>query len=1800
MSLRQLPVLVILFLLAACNSADVQLSSTNAADQVAALSNLRFSFNNNLVADSQLNKWANENYISFKPQIKGRFRWNSKRELVFSPAEPLRPATTYTAKLNTKIIKDSKFKKLGGEKTHTFQTAPLNLETTNFIWTLTDGTKQIIPEIHLLFNYTVSPQKLSNFLSIRLDQENVPFKVLTNRKNKAIKIAIPGIDISDRDYKVSLVLKKGMVRINGSNGTPTENESNQILSSPFQLYINDIAAKHDGQNGLIDIKTSQGLDNLEQVKKQISLSPKVPFTLQKIDGGFQIKSEKFLPDNIYDLVFKKGMKGELGGVLFNKYKTNVSFGQLKPDVEFKTAEDIYLSKNGKRNIEVTINNIPKVKVILSKIYEENILAAERYGYYPSESNEDEYYYDDAYGSDYVKGDVVYEKTIDTKDLARARSGSRLYNLVPDEVLKNFNGIYHLKIQSTEDYWLNDSRFISMSDIGMISKVGKNKIHVYTNSISSAEPITGVAVAVYGNNNQLLAKGTTNALGRAELKYTRKPFKGFEPSMIIAKKNDDFNYLPFSKTAINTSKYDVGGRKTNRSGIDLFLYPERNMYRPGETVHFSMIARKTNRSNPGSLPVRVRVIRPNGKVYKTFKRTLNAQGMIDGSFSTTEDALTGTYVIQVFHGNKLLLNQIPIGIEEFVPDRLKVDVKKLPKAFYPGDTAKIVLGAMNFFGTPAAKRNYEVAMRVDEKQFNSKNFQDYDFSISNNRNYDENEIEGQTAANGKGHEEFIIPKLYANSGLLQAQFYTTVFDETGRPVSRNQKVDIHTQDVYFGVSANGYRYFPLNKPAKFSIIGLDKNEKLKQATAQIDLVKHEYKNVMTRSGSYYSYKTQEEDKLIQSQKVVLKGGKANFFYTPTVSGDYEVRISIPGSNNYIKQQFYSYGQWGSSNSFSVNKEGTIDISFDKEKYMKGDQAKIFFKTPFNGKLLVSLESENVISEQYIEVKNRTASVTIPLRDKEVPGAYVTATLFKAHTESNLPLTVAHGIEYLKVEDPNGKMKVEIIAKKKSRSHKKQKIRIKAKPGSFVTLAAVDNGILMVNDYKTPSPYDFFFGKRKLGVSSYDMYSLLFPEVSRLLSHTGGDRGTSMNQRLNPVKGKRTKLLSHWSGLKKCNGSGYADFELDIPEFNGEMRLMAVACKNGQFGMDEEHMIVADPIIVNTALPRFLSSTDSIPLAVFVTNTTKREASINVSIHKTGPISLIGPATRKVTVPAESEEMVLFAAKANNDIGLAKIKVEANGLSETFSNNTELPIRPAAPLATYDDGGYINENQTTSIKISTPKMIPASAKTSLVVGRSPILQLGGDFSYLVNYPHGCSEQIISTAFPQLYYGSIADLFDRGTGLKKNAVDHIEQVIQQLKSRQHYNGGVRLWHHANEAHWWASVYAADFLIEAKQAGFSVDKNMLSTLLNYLSSQLRSKQRITYRYNGKLTKKIAPKEVAYSLYVLAKANRPNIPAMNYYKANRNELALDGKYLLAGAYALSGDKKSFQALLPSSFAGEKSVTETGGSFYSYERDLALALNVLLDVQADNKQVIPMSNLLVKQLKGKTHRSTQSSVYGLLALGKISKQNERNQARASVLINGKSIAEMGNKAQRFTINQKDLHNIKIAAKGTGKIYYWWQSQGVSQNGIVKEEDKFLKVRRSFYDRHGRVLNGKRFNQNDLIVVKVSLSASYSSSIDNVVITDLLPAGFEIENPRIKEVQGMQWVKDATQPTYRDIRDDRIFLFTDGSSRIKNFYYVVRAVTPGRYKLGPISADAMYNGDFHSYHGGGNISITAKKKQKLNL
>ena len=1105
--MRIKPVLVLIAIgtifLSSCKKNGVNLEYTNAKGEVPTLGNLVFRFSKALIPDSLLNQWDSTDYVSFEPKISGKFRWESSDQLVFSPSFPLLPATTYKAKVKNTVLHFSKYNSVTSADKINFHTPQLTLDNSQVMWVpLDDGGKKAVPQVDLFFNYRVNPADIKDKLKIELEGKKADYTLVTQSPDNKISIRFADFKSEDKDYDAKLTIEKGLKPEVGNDATVEPIVSNFLIPSAFNLSVQNMQAEHDGVEGTVTIITSQQVVN-EDLKSFIKFEPAIAFTTEITDNGFIIRSEKFDVEKSYALTIEKNLRGRIGGVLKEEYDGSVAFGELESNVKFTNNKGVYLSKKGGKNIEVQITNTTKVKLVISKIYENNLLMAERYGYSPNENSGYSYSsYDggddgedyDSYGNDVQLGDVIFSKEIDTRSLKKS-GGGRLLNLSEyEDRLQDFKGIYHISIRSTEDYWVRDSRFISLSDLGMIAREGQDKVMVFVNSIKSAGAVNGVNITLYSNNNQLIGSGSTNSDGVAEIAYTKKDFSGFKPAMLIAKTEDDFNYLPFNNTRVNTSRFEVGGKRNNSSGLDAFIYAERDIYRPGEKINFAVVIRDRQWNSPGDIPVKMKFLMPNGKELKTFRKGLNDEGSAEGNIEISNSAITGSYTLEVYTSNDVLLGTKNFSVEEFVPDRIRVNAKLDKEKLLAGESTNLSINAMNFFGPPAANRNYELEIQVRQKYFDPEKFEDYNFSMANQTTtFDNDTRQGKTDDQGNATEKFEFEDAYANKGLLEAKFYTTVFDETGRPVSRVSSLDIYTQNVFLGVKYDWFYYYPLNQPVKFELAAVNKDGNGVNAKARVEVIKHEYRTSLEKSGSYFRYVSSVDDKMMIETEINVDKTK-EYTYVPRTPGNYEVRFYNPGSNNYIKRSFYSYGNWGwgiTNSSFEVSNEGNVEISIDKKSYYTGETVEALLKSPFNGRMLVTMETDHVISYQYVNVESRTATVRLPLKGEHVPNVYITATLIKPHEQSDIPLTVAHGYKNIKVEEKSRKIPVEIAAAKNVRSKTHQKVKVKAAPGSYVSLSAVDNGVLQISGFETPDPYNYFYQKKALQVMSYDLYPLLFP-------------------------------------------------------------------------------------------------------------------------------------------------------------------------------------------------------------------------------------------------------------------------------------------------------------------------------------------------------------------------------------------------------------------------------------------------------------------------------------------------------------------------------------------------------------------------------------------------------------------------------------------------------------------------------------------------------------------------------------
>jgi hypothetical protein len=385
-----------IFLSACSKNNGISLSFTNAKGEVPQLGNLQFRFDHSLAMDSMLNAWDSTEYISFEPKIAGKFRWESPDQLVFSPSQPLNPATSYKAKIKNAVLKFSKYNSVKNGDNISFHTPNLTLDNSQIIW-IGESSTSAIPQVDLFFNYRVNPGDLKNKLNIEVEGKKADINMISISPDNKISVRINGLKTEDKDIDAKIIIEKGLKPETGNTTTAETITSSFAIPSPYVLSIQNVETEHDGTEGMVKVTTSQQLTG-ESLKSFLKIDPDLAFTVEPNDYGFTLRSDKFDVEKSYAFTVAKNLRGKIGGVLKEDYNGSVAFGELEANISFTNTKGVYLSKNGSKNIEVQITNVPKVKLIISKIYENNLLLAQRYDYYPQESRSGPDY--TSYGDDY--------------------------------------------------------------------------------------------------------------------------------------------------------------------------------------------------------------------------------------------------------------------------------------------------------------------------------------------------------------------------------------------------------------------------------------------------------------------------------------------------------------------------------------------------------------------------------------------------------------------------------------------------------------------------------------------------------------------------------------------------------------------------------------------------------------------------------------------------------------------------------------------------------------------------------------------------------------------------------------------------------------------------------------------------------------------------------------------------------------------------------------------------------------------------------------------------------------------------------------------------------------------------------------------------------------------------------------------------------------------------------------------------------------------------------------------------------
>lgn len=1556
---------------------------------------------------------------------------------------------------------------------------------------------------------------------------------------------------------------------------PVKKAVESITERDFK--VEDIKPSASGTETVIAIELNKDVD-ISKIKGFIEVTPKVDFIIEERYDGIVLRGD-FKPGESYDVEVLKGLPSAKELKLNQSIKRSVVMPDYDPTYRFKVT-GMYVSLKGNQNIPIEVTNIDAVKVKIHRVYDNNVV------YLLNNSK--------SYGIPDDLGLDVIEKTI-TINVERNKPTDILLNL-KELVQGASRGIFFMRLTEPDSdyYWSGDSKLILTSDIGMVVKKSEHDLFVWLNSLSSSSAVAGATVKVFSKTNQQLSEGTSDTNGLVQFKDVdwsgdRKPF------VVTASKDGDQSFIELEKCTLAETDFKTEGRPYISSGYEGFLYTDRGVFRPGEKAHLRAVLRGPNQEKPESFPVVFEIIRPDGRQFAKLNGVLSQFGSVDVDIDIPDYALTGGYTANLMlPGSKEVIGSVKFSVEEFMPDRLKVTVTMPEDRLEANKAIPINVKAEQFFGAPAEGRNVEVLYDLKSQEFKPEGFKDYLFIDATKKfSFQTTSVDEKVSdSNGNASFELKLPEKLSPPSALRCEISAVVKEVGGRAVTSHIERMFDAYPYYIGIRQAAAGYAAPGSEIKFDYVTLSPNgKKIDVSDLEVNICKVVYSNILKKDDKgEYRYVSENREEVVLTD--TLKQGSSSFSYTPKSWGDYVIRIKGKDAASHgASLAFYcsdsGYMPW------AMERPDRIELKLDKTSYAVGETANLTIKSPFKGKALITVSKDKVITTKVVELSNPTQEVPLTVEEAWKPNAYCAVTVIRpVDPNEDWVAYRAYGIIPIAIDNSSHKLDLKIASPASSAPKDKVKVDIEVKntqgmpEETEVSLVLVDEGILRLTNFKTPDPFDFFYGKRGNNILTSDIYSLLIPEFGQ--KKVGADSNPSGDQapydpkkRLNPISAQRVKPVVLWKSSIVTGKDGKASAEFDIPQFSGSLRIMAVAIGDSDFGNSDKDLKVTEPLMIKPSLPRVLSTNDEFIVPVSVFNSTGKDGDVTVSLETSEGFSFNSEKSFILSIKNNKEGMANFKLKAPATPQKATITIKAQGIGYATESETELAVRPPVPFTTLIGSGVIKAPGDQDIKLPGG-WLKNTENIKLVVTSLPALQFAGGLKYLVQYPYGCIEQTTSCTFPLLYLKDIASLVDPKKFNPSQIDSCIDAGIRRVLSMQTYSGGFSFWPGYSYTYDSGSVYATNFLVEAENAGYAVPDFAKNSALDYCEKILAGKDE-DYPLELK----------AYSCYVLSKAGRLKSSWIRRLQEVKDKLPEYARFHLAASLFALGDKKAVQEILGAGMPDVKVDRNTGDSLNSYTRANAIALSIYMDIEPENPIVPTLVKRLQGSMKNGNWETTQDNAMALLALGKYADYIKKQDVNYSgtISVDGNMVAEFNNQKELVLDNPMLAgKDIKATIQGKGSAYYYWVSEGVPTSEKVEEKNNGILVKRNFFSRDGKALDITKIKQGDAIVVDIVFNSI--AAYKNIVVEDLLPACFEIENPRIATSETVEWIKkDMIEPTHVDMRDDRLLLFTDLSSANNLHYrYVVRAVTKGKFILPAISASCMYDPSIVSISGQGYVEV----------
>ncbi len=1709
------------------------------------------------------------------PALPGIWKWRDTNTLRFAPSGGFQMASEYRLSLiPERLLGEGQV--LVGDHEFTVRTDQFLVEQVEvYEEPSAEGEGRVTLQGSIRFNYAVNPEMLAPRIKL-LDPEAGEVEVLlvTSWRNEVIRFRSAEVVKQRKERRLQLVIAGDLTPWRGSVSLGQDHSSDIPLGSRDLLTVRQVTAEPGLSRSTIKIVLSSPMD-AAAAKKYISLEGVEAFRVTA-DRNHLLVSGALEPGREYALSIDSGLPARDGAVLREPYAAKVFLKDLEPSIAFRD-QGLFLPSGGPGRVALETVNVDRLELTVDRIYRNNLFfffQQNGNGYFQGYDN-----YRQRMSA--AAGDRLVEKTIAVE---RQRNAAVTTTLAVEELVAGEEpGLYRVMV-NRPDHWQARHRWLLVTSIGAVAKQGRDGFLVWAVNNRTLRPLSGARVTLLSHQNQTIGSGRTDGAGFWRLDSSAD-FETQRPYMVTVEQGDDFTFLLLDQMRVDTAGLDISGAAGPGGGYTAFLYGERDIYRPGETLRGAALVRDGRLDPAPSMPVLLRHIDPEGTELEERRLTLDRAGAAEISFDLPLYTRTGHHSLQLKAGEKTI-GSYAFQVEEFVPDRIKVAITAGTTA-NPGDPLVGEVASSYLFGPPAAELAVETRVRLGDTSFSAPGYEGWSFRNAD-REFDEREIFFEEAVlDGEGRHGFsaTLPPGLAVPSSLEAVITARVMEAGGRGVAARQRVTVHPWPWYVGLhrQAEGYA-----RPGEETVIDyaavMPDGSAAQAGPLRLEFYADRWHTVLRRTSSgTYSYQTSREPELLD-QQMVDGSAPGTAVFTPPDYGSHRVVVIDEKTGASASLSFHASG-WGYA-PWALENPGRVELELDREEYRAGQRATVEVRAPFPGKLLLTVESDRLLETVVRELEGNTATIELPVREAWRPNVYVTATLVRRAGDLEPGSSGrAFGAVPLYVNRNANRLAVDLKSPETVRSGSRLDIDLETAPGATVTIAAVDEGILQLIAQDTPDPFKFFYRKLALGVLSFDSFSMLLPDLPAETAATGGGAAAAgLAQHVRTAGIQRIKPVTYWSGLVRADSSGKARASFDLPGFQGGLRLMAVAADGRRFGSAQRMVRVRDPLVLTPTLPRVLSFGEELQLPVTLRNDTGEDGEFTIRLTVDGAAGSGTESAVQLAVPEGRERTAWFVVTSGTETGDATFVITAEGNSEQARAEVGVPVRPDLPPVTRESAGAVELAEMEIPLDSGGAMRPETVERTLRVGSLPLVQFSGKLASLLRYPYFCLEQVVSTAFPLIYLGDLArelepELFDPEKGHGDPAL-MVRDGIRQAAQHQVPGGGFALWSRARVPHPWVSIYATHFLVEASVAGYPVDQGLLRRALDHLQNSVKSKGGDTYGT-------VELQRAAYALYVLARAGEPDLGSMDYLRERQAErLTPESRGLLAAAYASTGSLDAAQELETMIGEIDRIGRQTGTNFDSAVRNRALLLLALLDADPENARIPGLADRLARDARNDDRWTTQETSFALLALGRLVRlQSERPPWSGSVYFGEELLGQVSSDGpSRFTLPAGDgpLRLVMAGGFEPGAAFYSLLTRGIPADGSFRPETAGLELERTFHTRSGSELDPGQLVQGDLVVIKTRVR-SVSGPVENVVLANLLPSCLEVENPRLESTESLPWVTEVGRtPDHLDLRDDRILIFTDlPANAWQTYYTLARAVSPGTFRLPPAHAEAMYSPALHA-------------------